>query len=233
MGFEEVSSIRAGLAPRAKRRGHDHIFRYPRGKVGGRGGRGGRGGGDGWLQVQHGRIEAQKDLAARVALAVAAGRKQDSSRAHHHNTINHGSETSNGGVGRGNKQRDSHNVLRVDASASVAVGGRSTTHSPTSRAGGSSIGIGGVGRGDGSVGFAVHAAAVESVELFLGDFVPKVRPQALLAAATEAEKYNHDNGVAKKGSEKKVAPPASRWAAIGRAGKLSARATAVCAEEVS
>ncbi|CAM9747581.1 unnamed protein product, partial [Scytosiphon promiscuus] len=87
-----------------------------------------------------------------------------------------------------------------------------------------------------SVGPAVHASAVASVESFLGDFVPKVRAKpvavsALLSAAVAPEEKGSGDG--RSGgddggaTEKKV----SKWAAIGRAGKMSARATAVCAEE--
>lgn len=96
----------------------------------------------------------------------------------------------------------------------------------TTPAGGSSVGGGNHGSGTASV--IVQRAAVEVVEMFVGDFVPKPRPpdpQDPVASGL--------GGGGKEGQNAgKAVSKMSKWAAIGRAGKLSARATAVCAQEV-
>lgn len=141
------------------------------------------------------------------------------------------------GPGR-SKQRKNHQ----NQANAVAAGGKQSVsnHSPTNRGGGwggSSIGTAGMSNGDGSVGHAVHLAAVESVEAFLGDFVPEVQEQppvvaALLSSVTGAEAGGKGGVEAHDGGDCAVPKKVSKWAAIGRAGKISARATAVCVEEV-
>lgn len=147
--------------------------------------------------------------------------------------------TGHGGPGPYKQRRSHQNQPNTVAAGN---GGRSVNHhSPASKGGGwggSSIGTGGMGKGDGSVGHAVHVAAVESVEAFLGDFVPEARTQppavaALLSASTSPEAGGKGGGEAQDGSDGAVPKKLSKWAAIGRAGKISARATAVCVEEVS
>ena len=225
MGAEEVGSIRAGLAPRTKRLGHDQSsLRLSNGKNKGGGGR--RQSGGGWREVkpgrridmqQHNRGDQKKGLLAtlnskgplygsnRVEAAAAAGIGLISS----------------GGIER-RKTRDGGGSLdKADAGASypanVGGGSRSTPLQLANRAGNLFVGA---GRGAGGLGCEVYAAAVESVEMFLGDFVPAVRspPSSAVAAA----------------AQEKVGGPAvsSRWKAIGQGGRLSARALAMCAKEV-
>lgn len=248
MGSEEVGSIRAGLAPRVKRRAQEQTSRYPRAKIGGRGGRGGAGGGGGgWLEAQRERIEAQQGAAERVARAVAADRKKISPHDGSGASIpagHFGNDHAGGTPGRSSRQNDdndnnSNSHLgrgRIDGGAvgsGSAVGERPVHHSPSRRTGGSSssVGVGGVGEEDGGVGCTVHAAAVEIVDIFLGDFVPKVPRRAAVTPAAAAASVP-DGGDGEAGSASKKAPSGSKWAAIGRAGKLSARALAVCEVEV-
>lgn len=69
------------------------------------------------------------------------------------------------------------------------------------------------------------------VEAFAGDFVLKPQPHVLQDAAASRGYGCSGEGDGAKNSVK-VAPKVSKWVAIGRAGKLSARAAAVCAQEV-
>lgn len=215
MSSEEVRSILAGFHPRTKRRGNDRInLRQFNGRVADSGGSGGSGGRRPGSAQDH--TKAEKNTARHVA-------------AHHKNT-------SHGGPGP-HKQRNNANVVTAGGN-----GGRSTNHhSPVSKGGGggggSSIGTGGMGKGDGSVGHAVHLAAVESVESFLGDFVPEVRAEspavvAVLSASTGLETDGNGGVDGHDGGDGAVPKKVSKWAAIGRGGKMSARATAVCVEEV-
>lgn len=217
MGSEEVRSLRAGLYARTKRRGHK---RYASGRAGENGGSGGGGGGggreSGWLGVVQARMEAQQQAARRAPINNRA--------------------TSQCGSGP-NRQRDPRKYQRSTSAVVTTAGGRLMANQapPASRAGGSSIGVGDAGSEDWSVGQAVRMAAVESVEVFLGDFMPKVPPvattlSAALSGPGAEEKAGGGEGDSGGGAAgKKV----SKWAAIGRAGKISARATAVCVEEVS
>ncbi len=220
MGSEEVRSLRAGLYMRSKRRGHNRYASGRAGAYGGRGGGGGGGGGggreSGWLGVVQARMEAQQQAARRAPI--------------------HNRATSHCGSGP-NRQRDPCQYQRSASAVVATAGGRTMPNHAVSasRAGGSSTGVGDAGSEEWSVGQAVRMAAVESVEVFLGDFMPKVPPiAATLSAAlagpgaNEKARGGEDDG-AGGAAGKKV----SKWAAIGRAGKISARATAVCVEEVS
>lgn len=243
MGSEEVGSIRAGLAPRSKRRGNDPNSRFPGRRGGGGGGHGrsgggGGSGGGGWLEAQQARIETQQRV-------TAVSRKKEQPPTNIPNNVDRGrsdvkasavSGPFNRSFGRGSNQLET-DVVRGAAAPNAAIAsgfiartGRLAPPSPSSRSGGASVGIGGASKGDGDVGLAVHAAAVECVERFLGDFVPKAREPKPRAVDTEVREGGGSDG---GGSPvKKVSPKASRWAAIGRGGKLSARTTAICAEEV-
>lgn len=165
---------------------------------------------------------------------ISSGKAQKNAARH---VVVHHKSTSHGGPGPYKQRRSYQNQPNA---ATTGNGGRSVNHhSPASKGGGwggSSIGTGGMGKGDGSVGHAVHVAAVESVEAFLGDFVPEVRtqvPAALLSASTSPEADGKGGVEAQDGGDGAVPKKVSKWAAIGRAGKISARATAVCVEEVS
>ena len=206
MGSEEVLSVRAGLHPRAKRRGQDRVNLRQSSRNFSHGGRGG--GSIGW------------------PAAVQGGQRSAPSRGSpkHQKSKSHGS-----GVQPRNKHSDQQHQRSVSAIVTTVAGSRTGGCGGGIGGGGSSIGVGGMPGGDGSVGHAVHAAAVESVEVFLGDFVPKVaQPPAvatLLSACAEEKGAGGGGGGA---AVKKL----SKWAAIGRGGKISARATAVCIEEV-
>lgn len=222
MGSEEVLSVRAGLHPRAKRRGHDRVNL----RLSGRNfiESGGNGGSDGWLgATQTPRVTGQHHASSRAPI--------------------HKKSTSHGGIEPHNNHCNRQHQ-RSSSAVPASVARYSADNQAPSRAGGGgggggggSIGVGGMGGGDGSVGHAVHAAAVESVEVFLGDFVPKViQPPAVAAllsspaAAAGGEEKSAGAGQAGVGGA--VAKTLSKWAAIGRGGKISARATAVCIEEV-
>lgn len=211
MGSEEVLSLRAGFQARTKRRGHNRNS-CAGGRVNENRGRGGSGGGreSGWLSVVRTRMDAQQQA-----------------EVHPRNSLHRTTSHVGGGA---TKQRGARQFHRSASAVVDIVGGRPmANHAPTSRAGGSSIGVGGAGGGDRSTGQAVHMAAVESVEAFLGDFVPKVPPvTATLSAALTGKGAEEKGDGGGDAAEKKV----SKWAAIGRAGKISARATAVCVEEV-
>lgn len=215
MGSEEVLSVRAGLHPRAKRRGQDRVNPRQSGRNfvenGGSSGNGGLGA-----------VQAHME-----------GHQHAPSRS----PIQHKKSNSHGGSELHNKR--SNRQHQRSASAAVAtVAGRSTDNiSKTGGWGGSSIGAGGTRSGDGSVGHAVHMAAVESVEVFLGDFVPTVAQPPAVAALFSApagagaeEKGGVGGGPNSVGGA--VVKKLSKWAAIGRGGKISARATAVCVDEV-
>lgn len=232
MCSEEVRAIRADLAPRAKRRGRHESSRDPYGKGsivgrsgsggvgGGRGGgkRGGKGsGGGGWLEAERMRIEAQRITEERIAIAVTEGRaKRASPERHQSPPMNDASIDSD----------HHHHSHHIAGNRTGRGGGGDQSHlsAPPRPGSGSSVG-GWTANGKGgrrSACAIVQRAAVESVELFVGDFVPKAGPHLLEEAAARGA---GDGSAA--GSNK-----VSRWAMIGRAGKLSARATAVCAEEV-
>lgn len=208
MGSEEVLSVRAGLHPRAKRHGHDRVnLRQSSRNFVAHGG-----GGD------NGRL-----------IASPQGQRGAPSRgpAQHQKSTSHGG---GGGIQPRNKRINQQHQRSVSAVVATVAGGRAGGYGGGG-GGGSSIGVGGMPGGDGSVGHAVHAAAVESVEVFLGDFVPKVvQPPAVatLLSAGGEEKEKGAGGVGSVCLVKKL----SKWAAIGRGGKISARATAVCVEEV-
>lgn len=235
MGSEEIRSLRAGFLTRPRRRGHDrHTVRPWAGKMSDQGGSGGQGDVSGWLVDAQQRMDAQK-------LGVGRG------------VVRHPTKKTAPDGGRGpHGQRSAighQNTGSVGNLSSAAVvpptgGGKRQLSRPSSGGGGgggwdgSSIGIGGTGSGDGSAGQAVHAAAVENVELFLGDFVPEVRAQPPAASVLLSASANASGSGAegKVGGEEHdgsaVVKKASKWAAIGRGGKISARAAAVCLEEV-
>ncbi|CAM9617927.1 unnamed protein product, partial [Ectocarpus sp. 8 AP-2014] len=232
MGSEEMRSLRAGFLTRPRRRGYDrHTVRPSAGKMSGQGGSGGQGDVSGWLADVQQRIDAQK---------VGAGR----------DVVRHPTKKTAPDGGRGVGQQNTGSDWNL-SSAAVAppTGGAKRQFTQPSSGGsggggggggdGSSIEFGGTGSGDGSAGQAVHAAAVENVELFLGDFVPEVRAQpppgsALLSTSANA---SGSVGEGKVGGEEHhgsaVVKKASKWAAIGRGGKISARAAAVCLEEAN
>lgn len=235
MGSEEIFSIRAEFAPRTKWRGCDHKFRSLCGNFGGQRGRTGAGScdkvGGGWLFAQHVRIEAEQNELERVALAAMAGRatEKDELHAQDQKNIEHSSQAAirsrprSEGSGRSdthNDRKNPHGKGGVVAPTTVTGRGRSMTHSSAKKAGSINVVNKAVKR-------AVHAAAIESVKYFLGDFKPKVRQSAKLTTALEAIESGGNEGTVNK-----TPPVMSKWAAIGRAGKLSARAVAVCAEEV-
>lgn len=209
MGSEEVLSVRAGLHPRVKRRGLDRVSlrqssrNFNGGSIG-----------NGSLGVVQGRTEGQRNAPNR-------GR------------IQHKKNTSHGGI----EPRNTHSSRQHQRSVSGVVDSVAGVNTPASRVGGwsgSSIGTGGLySSGDGSVGHAVHTAAVESVEVFLGDFVPKVATPPVVATLLSAAADEKGAGGGQTSAGGAAATKMSKWAAIGRGGKISARATAVCIEEVS
>lgn len=224
MGSEEMRSLRAGFLTRPRRRGYDRhtVVRPSAGKMSGQGG-------SGWLADVQQRMDAQK---------VGAGR----------GVVRHPKKKTAPDGGRGVGQQNTGSDWNL-SSAAVAppTGGakRQFTQPSSGGSGGgggggddSSIGIGGTGSGDGSAGQAVHAAAVENVELFLGDFVPEMRaqPQAASALLSASANASGSGAEGKVGGEEHdgsaVVKKASKWAAIGRGGKISARAATVCLEEV-
>lgn len=159
----------------------------------------------------------------RITLRQYPGRKAQKNAAKHAAAYN--TNTSHGMPRPSNQRR--YNQIQANVVAAGGTG-RLANHD-------SSIGTGGMGTGDGNVGHAVHLAAVESVEAFLGDFVPAHTPAvaALLSATTRPEDGGKTSAEAHGGGDGAMPKKASKWAAIGRAGKISARATAVCVEEVS
>ncbi|CAM9418160.1 unnamed protein product [Ectocarpus sp. 4 AP-2014] len=221
MGSEEMRSLRAGFFTRPRRRGYDRLTVRPSA-----GKKSGQGDVSGWLADVQPRMDAQK---------VGSGR----------GVVRHPTKKTAPDGRRGVGQQNTGSDLNL-SSAAVAhpTGGakRQFTQPSSGESGGgdgASIGIGGTGSGDGSAGQAVHAAAVENVELFLGDFVPEVRAQpppssALLSASANA---SSSGGEGKVGGEEydgsAVVKKASKWGAIGRGGKISARAAAVCLEEAN
>ena len=223
MGAEEVLSVRAGSHSRPKRRGQDRVnLRQSSKIVLALGGSNGGGAGNEWLGAAHGRTDGRQ------------GQRNAPGRG----PLPHQKSTSHGGTEARIKRRLKPHQRSVSAVvANVASAGRSADNTFASRTGGgggSSIGVGGLyGGGDGSVGHAVHTAAVENVEIFLGDFVPNVQQPpavATLLAAGGEEKGGGGEGSTSVGGA--VVKKLSKWAAIGRGGKISARATAVCIEEV-
>lgn len=224
MGYEEVLSVRAGLHPRAKRRGHDHVNLRQSSRVvvaqgGGNGGSTSKG-----------------SLGAVQGLTTEGQRQRNPPGSA---AIQHQKSTSHGGIEPRNRCGIQPHQRSVSAVVATVASGRPTDNNYASRTvgggGGSSVGVGGMyGGGDGSLGHAVHAAAVESVEVFLGDFVPKTEQppavETLLAAGAEEKRAGVDGSTRVGGV---VVKKLSKWAAIGRAGKISARATAVCIEEVT
>ncbi|CAM9848642.1 unnamed protein product, partial [Ectocarpus sp. 12 AP-2014] len=230
MGSEEIRSLRAGFLTRPRRRGYGrHTVRPSAGKMSGQGGSGGQGDVSGWLADVQQRMDAQK---------VGAG----------HGVVRHPMKKTapDGGHGVGHKNTGSDGNLSSTAVVLPTGGAKRRFTQPSSGGSGvgvggdgSSIGIGGTGSGDGSAGQAVHAAAVENVELFLGDFVPEVRaqPQAASALLSASAKASGSGAEGKVGGEEHdgsaVVKKASKWAAIGRGGKISARAAAVCLEEAN
>lgn len=239
MGFEEIGSIRAGFAPRSKRRGQEQRTRGTEVRIahangGGDhvGGVGARGGG--WLEMQHGRIEAQQNTAKRFAQDVAApnrARSPPPSHQEHHQHEKH--------ADLGDKEHSPVKGARERGRGRANEQTRSAAkhHDPVgeSKTAGCFFYDGDVGsRGNGSVGIAVRAAAVESVKAFLGDFAPRARPDLVAAADAAAAAAGGEKGIKGQGSGgvASATKKSSKWAAIGRGGKLSARVTAVCAEEV-
>lgn len=246
MGIEEVGSIRAGLAPRTKRLGHDQSnSRLPSGNKARGGGR--RQSGEGWRGAKQGRrIETQqrnrgdqkKGLlatlnskgpfhgspaeAAVAAAAAAAAEAAAPAAAGSGVLISKGIERRNTSRDGGTSGTPDKAGASASSAANVGGGPRSTLFQSVNKAGEPFVGlIGSAGKGDGSLGCEVYAAAAESVELFLGDFVPAMRPPPSSAAAA--------------GTQEKGGGPAasSRWKAIGQGGRLSARALAMCAKEVN
>ncbi|CAM9627231.1 unnamed protein product [Ectocarpus fasciculatus] len=237
MGSEEMRSLRAGFLTRPRRRGNDrHTVRPSAGKMSGQGGSGGQGDVSGWLADVQQRMDAQKTGVGRAVVRHTAKKTApDGGRGPH------GQRSA---VGQQNTGSDGN--LSSAAVVPPTAAGKRQLSRPSSGGGGgggggdgSSIGIGGTGSGDGSAGQAVHAAAVENVELFLGDFVPEVRAQPLPAAALLSASANASGSGAEgkvEGEEhdgSAVVKKASKWAAIGRGGKISARAAAVCLEEAN
>lgn len=239
MGSEEVRSLRAGLLSRKKLRAQDgrpHQALAERAA-----GHGGSRGSSLRLGAVQKRTDAQKHPSPRVAAV------------HHHpfRKSDHPGERVPrtqpiGNLHQINKDNAHADDAGLPGTLGVPVAGKHSHPPPAKRGtgggdgGGSSSANWDSSKGDGTLGHAVHASAVESVESFLGDFVPKVRAQpppgaALLLSAAAASKEKgsgeegRGGGDGDGGSTKKV----SKWAAIGRAGKMSARATAVCAEEVT
>eukprot|EP00752_Nemacystus_decipiens_P016892 g15121.t4 len=209
MGSEEVLSVRAGLHSRSKRRGQDRVnLRQSSRNLVTPGGRGGC------------------STANNNWLVATQGPRNVQSRAppQHQKSTSHG-----GGVERRSKGDNQPHQRSVSAVFETVAGSR------VGGGGASSIGVAGTPGGDGSAGHAVHAAAVESVEVFLGDFVPKVaQPPAvstLLSAGAEEKGAAGAGGSTGVGGA--VANKLSKWAAIGRGGKISARAAAVCVEEAT
>ncbi|CBJ26603.1 expressed unknown protein [Ectocarpus siliculosus] len=230
MGSEEMRSLRAGFLTRPRQRGYDrHTVRPSAAKLSGQGGSGGQGDVSGWLFDVQQRMDAQK---------VGAGR----------GVVRHPTKKTapDGGRGVGHQNTGSDGNLSSAAVVPPTGGAKRQFTQPTSCGGGgggggdgSSIGIGGTGSGDGNAGQAVHAAAVENVELFLGDFVPEVRaqPQAASALLSASANASGSGAEGKVGGEEHdgsaVVKKGSKWAAIGRGGKISARAAAVCLEEAN
>lgn len=213
MGSEEVLSVRAGLQPRTKRRGHDRVnLRQSSGNFVANGGDRGSSG-DGWFGAIQGRMEDRQNARSR-------------------GPTRHQKSTSHGGIWPRDKR--SNRPHQRSASAVVSTGRSTGSHHANmlSARGGSSVGVGGMLSGGGSVGNAVHTAAVESVEVFLGDFVPNAAEPPAVATLLSAGSEEKGVGGGQTGVGGVVVKKLSKWAAIGRGGKISARATAVCIEEV-
>ena len=221
MGSEEVSSIRAGLAPRTKRQGQDQTLRLN--KAGGRRRQSGVGGG--WRKPKQGGrgVETQRNRGDHKKGLLATLNSKGPLHGSHAEAaaVRSGLNTavSDERSGGAKPNRGDGTLDKTDPSAPTRIvgsGTRSIPFSSVTKAGVSTIGIGSTGRGDGGLGCEVYAAAAESAEVFLEDFLPTVSgQQPPLSAVTAAQE--------------KSAAPVSRWAAIGQGGRLSTRAATMCA----
>ncbi|CAM9116186.1 unnamed protein product, partial [Hapterophycus canaliculatus] len=187
MGSEEIRSLRAGLLSRKKLRGNG---RRQQQALAGRAadiskGQAGSKGNSLWLGAAQERLNAQKHTPRSGAAIRYPSRKTDqrNERACPRQPSSH--------VHKNDEKYALVDITGSSAAVGAPIVGK--THPSLARrgiggggggdGGTPSVGYGGSGRGNGSVGHAVHASAVENVELFLGDFVPKVRAQPLAVAA--------------------------------------------------
>ena len=222
MGFEEITCIRAGLAPRSRSRARRHGFsrRYKAGgnavhDVGG-----------GYCNCE--RIETHQFASTRMTILATSRREQQQA-----SSMNRNAESNHNGreaTGIGEDIDRSHGadidgsivLRRVHDREGRETIGRTPAYPE------SSVGVlaSSVKQCEGSVERAVQVAAVEHVRAFLSGFVVSMEGSSFVKSASDTAK----NGGEDRGAKKR--PDASRWAVIGKSRGLSVKTAPVLVEQV-
>ena len=222
MGFEEITCIRAGLAPRSRSRARRHGLsrRYKAGgnavhDVGG-----------GYCNCE--RIEAHQFASARMTILATSRREQQQAPSMNRNAKSDHNGREATGIGEDIDRSPGADIdgsvvfRRVNDREGRETIGRTPAYPE------SSVGVlaSSVKQCEGSVERAVQMAALEHVRAFLGGFVVSMEGSSFVKSASDTAKNGGEDRGAKKRSD------ASRWAVIVKSRGLLVKTAPVLVEQV-